>query len=309
MRKNTYHARDGTRRKRTLLGMVGVLTAILVGLLPQQVVEASWADEHHNTAVALYGGIGISGGWYYDRSYGGSDFGQQNIHTERVDYWGDWLLSGIATGGIGTYDKGWKYHYNTGLSVKDWNFNGDPITCNVYGDTVGLTPVFIAYGDQNQKTGYTTSYSSYGSTSSYYATIGGRPAYVTEVGNYCSNVGIGRSFTPNTNTLHFHDGAGNWKCAFTATYDKNNNGLLNRSYDKTGYTQVGWCTADDGQSNHTQIYNSSEDAQKAGYWSFDTVWNNDMINFVCAVRGTTSGAAVELYPVYEIGRASCRERV
>ena len=64
MRKKTYHARDGTRKKsRIILGVIGALTAVLIGLLPQQVVEASWADEHHNTAVALYGGVNISGGW------------------------------------------------------------------------------------------------------------------------------------------------------------------------------------------------------------------------------------------------------
>lgn len=307
MRKNTYHARDGTRKKsRIILGMIGALTAVLIGLLPQQVVEASWADEHHNTAVALYGGISISGGWYYDRSYGGSDFGQQNIHTERVDYWEGWLLSGIATGGIGTYDKGWKYHYNTGLSVKDWNFS-DPTTCNVYGDTVGLTPVFIAYGDQNQKTGYTTSYSSYGSTSSYYATIGGRSAYVTEVGNYCSNVGIGRSLTPNTNQVHFHNASGGDFGSHIKTYDNGESQKLNVYTDATGYTQVGWTTG------NMLIYNSMTEASNAyvagksqsdinaGYrnwYKFTDTWNNNLINLCCYFGGTTTNARVDLYPVY-----------
>lgn len=257
MRKNTYHARDGTRRKRTLLGMVGVLTAILVGLLPQQVVEASWADEHHNTTVFLYNGVSISGGWYYDRPYNGSDSGQGCVHTERVDYWGGWLLSGIATGGIGTLDKGWKYHYNTGLSVKDWNFNGDPITCNVYGDTVGLTPVFIAYSDQNQKTGYTVNIWQSGSTNGYWSTVGGRSAFVTEVGNYCSNVGIARSFTPNTNEVHFHNASGGDFGSHIKTYDNGESQKLNVTTDATGYTQVGWAP------NGMLIYNSMAEASNA----------------------------------------------
>ena len=308
MRKFVFHARDGTRKKsRTLLGVVGVLTAVLVGLFPQQMVEASYADEHHNTAVALYNGVNISGGWYYDRSYGGSDFGRENVHTERCDYWEGWLLTGIATGGIGTYDKSWKYHYNTGLSVKDFNFSGNPVTCNVYGDTVGLTPVFVAYSDQNQKTGYTSTIWQSGSTGGYWATVGGKAAFVTEVGNYCSNVGIAVSYTPNTNEVHFHNASGGDFGCYIKTYDNGESQKLNVYTSATGYTQVGWAT------NNMLIYNSMTDASNAyvaglsqdninfglrNWYTFSDTWNNNLINLCCYLGGTTSNARVDLYPVF-----------
>ena len=312
MRKFMFHARDGTRkRKRTLLGLIGVLVAVLVGLLSQQTVEAYTAnDTNHSTAVYGWGGVTIKTGWYYDRSINGSEWGNTNIHTERCDYWNG-IPTGIATGGIMTNNVQGTNHVNTGLSVESWYF-GDYWSCIVRGDTVGLTPVFVAYYDENQKTGYTTSFSSSGNWaySGGYGriiSVGGRAAYVVDVGNYCSRVDMARAFTPNTNLVYFHDAGGNVFTYHIATYDNGGTQGLGEYTSATGYTQVGWAP------NNMLIYNSMTDAYNAytagksqddinaGYrnwYTFSDTWNNNLINLCCYLGGTTSNARVDLYPVF-----------
>lgn len=284
--------------KKNFIGL-GTILLVAVGafLYKPITAEATWAEEHCESTLEVYATMedGLKYGWFYDRaSPYDSNAGPYAIHIQDTDgTWLNWTPQNIAT-----YDAGKIWHTNRGNALvgytKYTNQYGSWIQIkrggyNQGGDCVGLTPVVLIDSTKiASPTGYhvaskNTNMSCYDAGSYWVVPVGYRQS-----GGYIAPV-----YDPNTNNIIFHDYNNSVTSWQVAKYDNNYVSLNQMKSNRSGYTQVGWCTQGTRYYNYqSEVDNAKQNSDVLNFFGFDTVWENGHILF-CG-----NGTTINMYPVY-----------
>lgn len=284
--------------KKNFIGL-GTILLVAVGafLYKPITAEATWAEEHCESTLEVYATMedGLKYGWFYDRaSPYDSNAGPYAIHIQDTDgTWLNWTPQNIAT-----YDAGKIWHTNRGNALvgytKYTNQYGSWIQIkrggyNQGGDCVGLTPVVLIDSTKiASPTGYHVA-SKNTNTSCYDA----GSYWVVPVGYGQSGGYIAPVYDPNTNNIIFHDYNNSVTSRQVAKYDNNYVSLNQMKSNRSGYTQVGWCTQGTRYYNYqSEVDNAKQNSDVLNFFGFDTVWENGHILF-CG-----NGTTINMYPVY-----------